>query len=328
MKSKGIFMMKRAAFLVSFIIGCVMTVTSAHAQVDLSLFGKDAIVKTPELVDCTLSTGAAAKCAEIAVKYKPDSLEIGPFCPATLNDTGGIWNWDGDKPGLYRLNRAFFEMLKGMGYTFYDDDEKVHISDPGAGKPAYDNACLRAADDTAVQMTILIPNAPVKADKVTDLGTVASVGVALDGVPIFADAPSVLDTGHLPALDTCGGHIDPGGWYHWHGTATDIDAVYKKSALDAHCGLAQAANAQFGYAFDGYAMFGTADADGSMPSDLDSCRGHTGPTAAHTEGEYHYHATADFPNLPKCLTGVQAENNFKTTAKSGIGSSRRWWWPF
>ena len=73
-----------------------------------------------------------------------------------------------------------------------------------------------------VQMTMLIPDAPVKAAKPTDLGTVAGVGVALDGVPVFADAPSVLQTGHLPALDTCAGHLDPGGWYHWarHGPPT------------------------------------------------------------------------------------------------------------
>jgi hypothetical protein len=107
-----------------------------------------------------------------------------------------------------------------------------NISDPGAGRPAYDNACLRAADDTSVQITMLVPNAPVKADKASNLGTVATVGVTRDGVPIFADAPSVLDTGHLPALDTL------------------------------------------------------------------------------------------------ILVGVVAKNNFSTTAKTGIGSAKSWWWPY
>jgi hypothetical protein len=295
----------------------------AQAEIDLSLFGKDALVNQPHIVDCILTTGAAAKCTELVVKYKPDSLAIGPFCPTTLNETGGIWSWDGEKPGLYRLNRAFFEMLNGLGFKFYGDDGKIHISDPGAGRPAFDNACLRAADAPTVQMTMLLPNSPVKAAKPTDLGTVAKVGLALDGVPIFADAPSVLHTGHLPALDTCGGHIDPGGWYHWHGTATDMDAVYKNNALDAACGVTQSSVKQFGYAYDGYAMFGSVELDGTIPTDLDSCRGH-----AHADGVYHYHATTDFPNLPKCLTGVQAENNFKTTAKTGIGAPRSWWWPF
>jgi YHYH protein len=322
-------MSKHYQACVGTIMAALLMATAAHADVDLSLFGKDALVREPTVVDCNLTTGEAAKCIQLVVKYKPDNLAIGPFCPATLDETGGFWNWDGDKPGLYRLNRAFFEMLNGMGYKFYENDGKLHVSDPGVGRPAYDNACLRAADAPGAQMTMLIPNTPVKAAKPTDLGTVAKVGVALDGVPIFADAPSVLQTGHLPALDTCAGHIDPGGWYHWHGTSTDIDAVFKKSALDAACGLAQSPSAQFGYAYDGYAMFGTADADGAVPTDLDSCRGHIGPTAARPEGEYHYHATTDFPNLPKCLTGVQAEDNFKTTAKTGIGADwSPWWWPF
>jgi YHYH protein len=309
-------------------IAFVLTASTAYADVDIALFSRDALVKDPAVVDCGLVTGEAAKCAQLVLKHKPDTLTIGPFCPSTLEEAGGIWDWDGDKPGVYRLNRAFFEMLNGMGYKFYDADGKVHIADPGAGRPGVANACLMAKADAKVEMTVLIPITPKKADRVTDLGTVAKVGLALDGVPIFADAPSVLRTSHLPALDTCGGHIDPGGWYHWHGTATDIDAVYKDSQVDAACRLKQSASAQFGYAFDGYPMFGSAETDGSAPIGLDDCGGHTGPTAARPEGEYHYHSTTKFPNLPRCLTGVQARDNFNTTAKTGIGSRRPWWWPF
>jgi YHYH protein len=321
-------MLKFSCLIGSSLFATLLTVSAAQAEVDASLFSRDALVKDPAVVDCTLTNGETAKCVQLVVKYKPDNLNIGPFCPTTFNETGGIWDWDGDKPGVYRLNRAFFEMLRSMGYTFYDSSGKVYVADPAAGRPMYKNTCLMAKADAAVQITILVPANAKKAGKVTELGTVAKVGVALDGVPIFSDAPSVLKTGHLPALDTCGGHIDPGGWYHWHGTATDIDTVYKHNHVDAACGLKQSASAQFGYAFDGYPMFGSGEIDGSAPSRLDSCNGHVGPTAAHPEGEYHYHSTADFPNLPRCLTGVQARDNFKTTAKTGIGSPRRWWWPF
>jgi YHYH protein len=127
-------------------------------------------------------------------------------------------------------------------------------------------------------------------------------------------------TGHMPALDSCGGHIDPGGWDHWHTAATDIHGLYAHDHVDADCGLDQSVSAQFGYAFDAYAMFGSADGDGAVPTDLDACNGHTGPTPTHPAGEYHNHATADFPNLPACLTGVQAEDNFRTTAATGTGS--------
>jgi hypothetical protein len=152
------------------------------------------------------------------------------------------------------------------------------------------------------------------------LGTVAQIGLAIDAVPIFADAPSVLDRGHLPALDLCGGHIDPGGWYHWHATTTDIDSSFDHEGLDVHCHLDQSASALFGFAFDGYPIYGSVDEDNSIPADLDECSGHTGATAEYPDGVYHYHAGLEFPNLPSCLMGVSAENAFATTASAGIGA--------
>jgi YHYH protein len=293
---------------------------TGDSKIDLALFGKDALVKAPAVVDCTLTTDEASKCAQITVKHKPDNLQVGPFCPKTVNDTGGIWDWDGKEAGLYRIDGAFLKMLNSLGYKFYDTDGKVYISTTTATKPKVDNTCMSMQADTAVEMTILLPMMPKIADKPTDLGTIAKVGLALDGVPIFADAPSVLKTGHMPALDTCGGHIDPGGWYHWHATSTDINSVYEQKKVAAKCASQQSSSAQFAYAFDGYAMYGTADLDAKVPTDLDACNGHIGATARNPKDEYHYHATDDFPNLPKCLKGVQANNNFSTTASTGIGS--------
>ncbi|MBT8155700.1 YHYH protein [Epibacterium ulvae] len=170
---------------------------------------------------------------------------------------------------------------------------------------------------------MLIPIDPVTAAEPTSLGTVAKVGLALDGVPIFADAPSVLEIGHMPALNTCGGHVDPGGWYHWHATATDINSVFASEGVDASCAnVVQDATAQFAYAFDGFAIYGSLEADGSIPIGLDACGGHIGPVPGQTGGVYHYHANDSFPNLPKCLVGVVALNNLTTTAEQGIGSPR------
>jgi hypothetical protein len=297
---------------------------TGNAKVELALFSRDAMVNEPKAVDCVLADGAKSKCAQITVKYKPENLKIGPFCPATVNEAGGIWNWDGQKSGLYRIDGPFLKMLKDMGYEFYDSAGKVHITTDIASRPKFDHTCMSMKPQTAVTMTILLPIKAKMASEPAELGTVAKVGLALDGVPIFADAPSVLDTGHMPALDQCGGHIDPGGWYHWHATATDINTLYQKKKISAQCALLQEPSAQFAYAFDGFAMFGTADMDGKVPSDLDTCQGHYGPTKANPKGEYHYHATANFPNLPKCLKGVQAKNNFSTTSTTGIGSPR-WW---
>ncbi|UOA32793.1 hypothetical protein DSM110093_02597 [Sulfitobacter sp. DSM 110093] len=294
---------------------------AVYAHPDPAQFAQTAFTQDPAIVECALEDGTQAECYEFTVAYKPDGLETGPFCPSNLAEIGGIWDWDGEEAGLYRLDRALFEMLAAQGYQFYDDNGDIAISDPGAGgRPDADHACLEASEDDTVVITMRLPVDPVMAETPTDLGTVASVGVALDGVPIFADAPSVLDTGHLPALDVCGGHIDPGGWYHWHGTSTDIETALEAEGVSADCALTQDASAQFGYAFDGFPMFGSMEADGKGPEGLDACGGHIGPTVL---GEtYHYHASESFPNLPACLVGVMAEDNFATTADGGIGAER------
>lgn len=294
---------------------------AASAHIHPDEFAPTAFIETPEIVDCTLEDGREAQCYRITVGYLPEGLEIGPFCPETLDDTGGIWPWDGENAGLYRIDRAFLTMLGELGYSFFDDDGTVHVVDNATTRPVDDHACINVSPDESVEITMLLPVTPVMAETPTRLAVVSKVGVALDGVPIFSDAPSVLMTGHMPALDVCGGHIDPGGWYHWHATSTDIDTLFEAQHVVAECGLTQDTSAMFGYAFDGFALYGSTDADGSVPADLDDCNGHVSMTVAGGE-VYHYHATTSFPNLPACLVGVQAQDNFSTTATAGIGAQR------
>ena len=295
--------------------------TTDFSTISLEQFSADALAEQPEIVDCTLTDGTATQCAHIVVKYKPDSLQIGPFCPANIHtDVGGFWDWDGENAGVYRLNEAFFLMLTRQGFDFYDAEGNTYIADPAGGIIDGVNNCLEAKPAREVVMTALIPLQPVKAVTPTQLGTVAQVGIGVDGVPIFADAPSVLDRGHLPALDVCGGHIDPGGWYHWHATATDIESSLDHEGIDIDCHLEQQPSSLFAYAFDGYPIYGSLDADGTRPDDLDECNGHVGHTMQTGDDHYHYHAGLEFPNLPRCLTGMSATNAFVTTAKTGIGA--------
>ncbi|ATI42469.1 hypothetical protein CBW24_10940 [Pacificitalea manganoxidans] len=301
--------------------GSLLAPTFAVAHPDPAQFDQSAFIEAPETVDCTLDNGTEAQCYQVTVGYLPDDLEIGPFCPATLDDAGGIWEWTGENAGLYRVDGDFLRMLDELGYRFFDDEGNVYSVDNATERPTVDHACINVSADESVEITMLLPVDPIKADTPSDLGTVSKVGVALDGVPIFSDAPEIQVTGHMPALDTCGGHIDPGGWYHWHSTATDIETTFAEENVAADCALAQDPSAQFGYAFDGFAIYGSAEADGAAPTDLDACNGHVGPVAGGEE-VYHYHASKKFPTLPACLVGVQAQNNFSTTATAGVGATR------
>jgi hypothetical protein len=300
--------------------GALCTPAIAAAHTDLTRFDQSVFTEMPTLVECTLEDGTTSQCYEFTVNYLPEGLEIGPFCPATLDDKGGIWNWTGENGKLYRIDGDFLRMLDSLGYRFFDDAGNVQSVDNAVQRPTVDHACINVSADSSVKITMRLPVAPLLATTPTTLGVVGKVGVALNGVPIFSDAPSIQQTGHMPALDTCGGHIDPGGWYHWHATATDINTVFATGQVDASCALAQNSGAQFGYAFDGFAVFGSTEADGTAPIGLDACSGHVGNTVL---GEtYHYHASTDFPNLPPCLAGVQAQDNFSTTATAGIGAIR------
>lgn len=298
---------------------CFFAPGQAAAHTDTARFTNTAFTTSPQIVDCTLEDGTETHCQQITVGYLPKGFQIGPFCPATLDDEGGIWEWTGEDSGLYRIDRNFLMMLDKLGYRFYDDDGTVHITDTATKKPDDDHACINVAVDESVEITMLLPTDPVVAKAPKSLGVVGKVGVALDGVPIFSDAPSIQATGHMPALDTCGGHVDPGGWYHWHAASTDVETVYHNEDVVADCGLEQDPTAQFGYAFDGFAIYGSRDADNTAPTDLDACNGHIGMTP---QGEtvYHYHASESFPNLPPCLVGVQAKDNFTTTATAGVGA--------
>ena len=75
-------------------------------------------------VACTLTNGDESTCYEIESASLPE-FEIGPFCPETLDDVGGIWEWDGDNAGLYALDEAFFLMVAEQGYVFYDDEGNI-----------------------------------------------------------------------------------------------------------------------------------------------------------------------------------------------------------
>ncbi len=56
-----------------------------------------------------------SRCVKLVVRHKPTNLKIGPFCPATLKDKGG----------LYRIDEKFLTMLQAQGYQFFDADGKV-----------------------------------------------------------------------------------------------------------------------------------------------------------------------------------------------------------
>ncbi len=150
-----------------------------------------------------------------------------------------------------------------------------------------------------------IPLVPERAESPTETGN-GAIGVAISGAVFFdpyeGDGSNIVANDDnetidgVPFIDACGGHPIPNGSsYHYHGIPfciTDaVDSPGQHSAI-------------VGYLFDGYPIYGPQDVDGSEPTDLDACLGHTGPTPDFEQDTYHYHVISTANYISECFAGV------------------------
>jgi len=86
------------------------------------------------------------------------------------------------------------------------------------------------------------PDAPVLGGR-ADILARGQVGIRARRRDLWR-LPQAAGTDILPALTPAGGHVDPGGWFNWHATATDIDPVFCPDVVDAVRKCAQESDAQ------------------------------------------------------------------------------------
>lgn len=123
------------------------------------------------------------------------------------------------------------------------------------------------------------------------------IGVTLSGSVIF----NALDAENRDAVahetqDSCQGHPERSGAYHYHSLSSCIpDTQSGQSAL-------------MGYALDGFGIYGPRDASGKIltNADLDECHGTT--SEVEWDGQkvvmYHYVATYEYPYTLGCYRGT------------------------
>ena len=104
------------------------------------------------------------------------------------------------------------------------------------------------------------------------------MGVAVNGIPIFpAYNNRIEDTVAIGEVDEFGGHGGRGDDYHYHGAPLHlVDIVGIENPI--------------AYGFDGFPLYGLTEADGSEVMGLDEFNGQFDE-----DGNYHYHATEEFP---------------------------------
>jgi len=143
-----------------------------------------------------------------------------------------------------------------------------------------------------------LPAHPTAASKPSCL-PMGAIGIAKNGVAIF----NALDAGDRDAVahevqDSCGGHPQQSGEYHYH----DIPSCLTKGESKHR------ASGLVGYALDGYPIYGPRGARGKLLTndDVDACHGRV--SKVFLEGRwqriYHYNATLEYPYTLGCLHGT------------------------
>jgi len=148
---------------------------------------------------------------------------------------------------------------------------------------------------TATEFRYSIPAKPVLAREASCV-PMGIVGYTLNGVALYnALDDAGLDAAAHEVQDTCDGHPQMAGQYHYHGPSDCISDINQNNKL-------------IGYALDGFGIYSRYDADGVeyTNADLDACHGIT--SEIEWDGEvvemYHYVMTREYPYTIGCFRGT------------------------
>ena len=122
--------------------------------------------------------------------------------------------------------------------------------------------------------------------------TRGGIAIAVNGIAIFNPYTNTGVDAYVDGqLDNWGGHCGRADDYHYHIAPTHLYSFTKQSLPIA-------------YAFDGFAIYGDKEPDGSDMKSLDIHHGHAG-----TNGVYHYHGTLTVPYTIASFAGEVTEDS-------------------
>jgi len=143
-----------------------------------------------------------------------------------------------------------------------------------------------------------LPRHPVYNNTPSCMG--GEVGMMLNGVLLFNGFDAELrDAAAHEVQDSCNGHAERNGRYHYHSLSRCIKNISVKTVL--------------GYALDGFPITGPVVAEGRLltTADLDECHGITSDIIEDGQKKttYHYVMTQDFPYSVGCFRGTPIRTN-------------------
>jgi hypothetical protein len=244
-------------------------------------------------------TGYVYACGQYAQNVKTDSggaSNRGPWF--TNNNTQYDLNKKAHVLGSVTWQSQFTNTASGTTRTIVTNDLPSHTTGVfpiASSDPAY--AYDRNPNTIKSQsLTFALTASPTYSATPHCMG--GQVGVMLTGVALFnAFDAGGRDAGAWEVQDSCGGHPEKQGEYHYHTLSSCIKDI--------------SVNTIIGYALDGFPITGPKVGESSIltTNDLDECHGIT--SAYLVDGKsvtgYHYVMTQDFPYSASCFraTAIQ-----------------------
>lgn len=251
--------------------------------------------------------------------------------PAGVKPIGGRWFVkEGETPVYYfRDGERFVDLFS---YHAQDSNQdgiaNVRIShDPqflimeSQGYPNHPTAVYPNSDNPnsirVQKFTFRLPLEPKLADQITRL-PMGPIGSALNGVVFFnpfeMEGMNAVEGYSEVWLDSCCGHPQQTGVYHYHKYPTCVRSPFKDDG--------QQHSPIIGFAFDGFPIYGPYETLEVMAKDLtgvkalDACNGHSDDLRG-----YHYHVTPGrFPYILGGYAGVVEASNNRGMRRGEVGA--------
>ena len=252
-----------------------------------------------------------------ARKDNPGSMTLGPWV------SRDIWNFkqkvtvDGS---VTWKNATFAQTLSGAYRTLTGNDLPINHTTGVFPVAASDDAHQYDANPNTIssqQLNVQLPAKPTYSSTPYCMG--GEVGIMTTGVALFnAFDAGLRDAPAHELQDTCGGHPQGTGEYHYHSLPSCLKDTSVKTVI--------------GFAYDGFPITGPVVSKGKYltTSNLDECHGLTSEVMLDGKKtvSYHYVMTYDFPYSVSCFhgkpvtTGPSAGAPSKTQQGTAQGSQQ------
>jgi hypothetical protein len=253
-------------------------------------------ISTQPWMDTSNNTVVIAKMPYVSgTKYAKDYAKEGSVFVATEDENYRYFVGN----GLPNTPMGDFPVQPGTpAYKFYQAAPGGH--DFRTGIPGSDYSSAAAIGVSPYELNIQIPKNPKPSAKPNPIAALP-IGVTLTGTVWHAEIANASTTAWYPPasvlpIDQCWGH-PYAQQYHLHGYSWKC---FPNQGTTGHSPL-------FGYALDGFGIYGPRGDDGKMVTNdqLDECHGHT--HSVMWDGKlttmYHYHLNNQFPYAIGCFRG-------------------------